>query len=84
MEAPLAEQIHAMMETLRVAEGQAQQIKQAMRKQSLYFGLELHHFDDDITQLLNRLQYVRALAQHREASGVGRTLPTESAASAPD
>jgi hypothetical protein len=72
-----------MMSLLRMAETQAQDIKQAMREQRVSFGLAFNHFDDDIAQLLKRLQYMTLLAQRLDASRAGRTQPPGSSDAEP-
>jgi hypothetical protein len=37
-----------------------------MREQHLSFGLEYYQLDDDIAQIMNRLRYMKRLAERRQ------------------
>jgi hypothetical protein len=62
----LAEQIQEVIESLQLAASQAAQMKQTMRAKHLSFGLEYNHLDDDIAQIINRLRYLKPLAERRQ------------------
>ena len=67
MEKTLGEQIHEVIETLLLAEFQAERVKKTMREKRLSFSLDLNHLDDDIMQIINKLRYMKQLAERRES-----------------
>jgi TorA maturation chaperone TorD len=66
MEKTLAEQIQEVIDSLQLAGSQAAKVKQTMREQHLSFGLEYNQLDDDIAQIMNRLRYLKRLAERRQ------------------
>ncbi|HEY1389914.1 MAG TPA: hypothetical protein VGF38_15355 [Ktedonobacterales bacterium] len=62
MEKTLVDAVHEAIEALQLAASQAAKVKQTMRKQRLSFGLEFNQIDDDIAQIIRRLQYMERLA----------------------
>lgn len=63
MEDELIDQAEAVIEVLQMAASQAARVKQMMREQHLSFGLELNHMDDDIAQIIKKVQYMKRLAE---------------------
>jgi hypothetical protein len=69
MDATLFEQIESTIDALTLSHTQAAQVRQKMKQQHISFGLNYDNVDDDITQLISRLRYVKRLAERREAAG---------------
>jgi ABC-type enterochelin transport system ATPase subunit len=72
MATKLSEQIQATMDALALAQTQAALVALTMRKQSVYFGLDYSHFDDDIGHVTSRLRYAKQLAERRERAEAER------------
>lgn len=68
MDLMLSEQIEAVIDALTLSHMQAVHVRQAMKKQRISFGLSFDHTDDDITQLIGKLRYIKLLAVRREAA----------------
>jgi hypothetical protein len=66
MDAKLSEQLEAIIDALTLSHTQARHVAQTMKKLHISFGLSFSHPDDDITQLIGRLRYMKLLAERRE------------------
>jgi hypothetical protein len=62
----LSEQIEAVIDALTLSHTQAKHVAQTMKKLRISFGLTFDHPDDEITQLIGRLRYMKLLAERRE------------------
>jgi hypothetical protein len=69
VDAKLSEQIEAIIDALALPHTLAKQVTQAMRHQRVSFGLLYSFPDDDIAQLIDKLRYIKFLAEHREQVG---------------
>jgi hypothetical protein len=63
----LSEEIQAALDALALAESQAALVTLAMRKGSVYLGLEYNHVEDDIANIITRVRYMQYLAKRRKA-----------------
>jgi hypothetical protein len=63
MDKELMEQLQDLMDSLRVAEAQAQQVAQTLRESRLDLGPEHNHHADEITELIQKAEQLRLLAE---------------------
>lgn len=68
MEKKLSEQIEAVIDALTLSHTQATLVTKTIRKQRISFGLSYSHTDDDIKQMIDKMRYMKRLAERREAS----------------
>ena len=66
MDKDLMEQLQDVIDSLRVAEAQAQQVAQTLRERRLDLGPEHNHYADEIMHLLCKAEQVRLLAEKAE------------------
>jgi len=69
VDAKLSEEIEAVIDALNVPHTLAKHVTQSMRQQRISFGLLYSFPDDDIGQLIDKLRYIKFLAERRERSG---------------
>src|SRR5690348_12661556 len=69
MDGKLSEQIEAVIDALELLHTLAGHVTQAMRQQRAFFGLLYSFPDDDIAQLIDKLRYIKFLAEQRERAG---------------
>ncbi|HEY7092244.1 MAG TPA: hypothetical protein VH393_03640 [Ktedonobacterales bacterium] len=62
----LSEQIEGVIDALTLSHTQAKHVTHTMKKLRISYGLSFDHPDDDITQLMGRLRYMKLLAERRE------------------
>jgi antitoxin component of RelBE/YafQ-DinJ toxin-antitoxin module len=68
VEKKLSEQIEAVIDALTLSHTQATLVTKTIRKQRISFGLSYSHTDDDIKQMIDKMRYMKRLAERREAS----------------
>jgi hypothetical protein len=66
MDKKLSEQIQAVIDAMTLPETLAKGVMRTMREQRVSFGLLYSYPDEDIAQLINKLRYIRLLAENRE------------------
>jgi hypothetical protein len=69
VDAKLSEQIEAIIDALAIPHTLAKDVTQTMRQQHIFFGLLYSFPDDDLGQLIDKLRYIKFLAEHREQAG---------------
>ena len=69
MDAKLSEQIEGVIDAMQVPHTLARDVTQTMRQQHISFGLLYSFPDDDIGQLIDKLRYIKSLAERREQVG---------------
>jgi hypothetical protein len=69
MDQTLVEQIDEVVDALRLAEADAQRMKQTVRKQRISFGLAFNQVDGDILHIISQLRYMQQLAKRWEQRG---------------
>ena len=67
MDTKLSERIQIALDALIAAETETAHVSSAMRRQSVSLGVEYSHMEDDIARLVNKLYYMKYLAESREA-----------------
>jgi hypothetical protein len=66
VDAKISEQIEAVIDALKVPHMLAKHVTQTMRQQHISFGLLYSFPDDDLAQLISKLEYIKFLAKNRE------------------
>ena len=69
MDAKLSEEIEGVIDALKVPHTLARHVTQTMRQRRVSFGLLYSFPDDDIGQLIDKLRYIKSLAERREQLG---------------
>ena len=65
MDISVGEQIHEIIESLLLVEGQSKRMLSAAKAKHLSFGLTYNYVDDDIAQIIGRLRYMELVADHQ-------------------
>lgn len=68
MDISLGEQIHEIIESLLLVEGQSKRMLSAAKAKHLSFGLTYNYIDDDIAQIIGRLRYMEVVANRQDAA----------------
>ena len=63
MEKTLVDEAQDVIEVLQLARSQAAKVKKTMREQHLSFGLDYNQVDDDIAQIVMKLQHMKRTAE---------------------
>ena len=63
MDAKLSEQLGAVIDALALPHTLAEQVTQEMRRHRVFFGLLYSFPDDDIAQFIDKLRYIKFLAE---------------------
>jgi hypothetical protein len=67
LDTKLSERIQSALDALIAAESEAAHVTAAMRRQSVSFGLEYSHVEDDIARIVTMLYYMKYLAERQES-----------------
>lgn len=65
VEAKLSEQIQEVIDVLLLAQTHAWSVKKTLRATRYTFPLEYSYFDDDLSRMISRLQFMKRIAERQ-------------------
>jgi hypothetical protein len=66
MDTTLSGQVQETLDVLAQAQAQAKQVAKTMKKQHVEFSAGGSQVEDEIARIINKIRYVKRLAEHKE------------------